>query len=352
MKRIDSRAAALLLAALEHLNSDPDPATLAERAVGAAAMIVKCDLVSFELFSPTPRYEHTVWANDRLLLDPAFMKPFGELLHQHPIVKLSITNPNGEAIKITDAVSQAKFERTDLYNVVFRPVHVNKQMGLGLLSEGDLVMTCAFTRGGSDFSEHEKTIATLAAPHFVNAIRNGFAFGRISAAMQAGGQGVVALGSAGRTTFASSHARTLLEKYFPAETLAADSLPQTLSGWIRAARLRSGGSEYSLPVEPYCAQNPDGSRLTVRLLDNRSTREELLLLEEKRSCRPDDFRPFGLTARECEILCWITEGKTDPTIAALCNISVRTVEKHVENIYKKLGVETRTAALSKAMTVI
>jgi DNA-binding CsgD family transcriptional regulator len=213
-------------------------------------------------------------------------------------------------------------------------------------------MTYAFSRKNVDFTERERALASSAAPHFVNAIRNGFAFGRISAALHAGGQAVIALDAGGRITFSSSHARTLIDKYFPSEPLAGDSLPHSLSDWLRSAALRLHFSEYDLPADPYRAEAPDGSRLTVRLLDNRSTREELLLLEERRAARPDDFRPFGLSKRECEILYWITEGKSDPAIAAILGISVRTAEKHVENIYRKLGVETRTAALSKAMSAL
>jgi len=51
-----------------------------------------------------------------------------------------------------------------------------------------------------------------------------------------------------------------------------------------------------------------------------------------------------LTAREDEILRWVREGKRDPEIGLLLSISSRTVHHHLENVYRKLGVETRTAA--------
>jgi DNA-binding CsgD family transcriptional regulator len=59
----------------------------------------------------------------------------------------------------------------------------------------------------------------------------------------------------------------------------------------------------------------------------------------------------GVTKRECEILRWLASGKTDDEIAALLAISPRTVHKHLEHIYVKLGVETRTAAVMRALTV-
>lgn len=51
-----------------------------------------------------------------------------------------------------------------------------------------------------------------------------------------------------------------------------------------------------------------------------------------------------LTARESEVLNWIACGKTDRQIAAILGISARTVQKHLQNLYPKLGVESRTAA--------
>jgi DNA-binding CsgD family transcriptional regulator len=59
-----------------------------------------------------------------------------------------------------------------------------------------------------------------------------------------------------------------------------------------------------------------------------------------------------LTPREAEILFWITNGKTNDVIATICSISPRTVHKHVEHIYQKLGVETRTAAMLRGLELI
>ena len=52
----------------------------------------------------------------------------------------------------------------------------------------------------------------------------------------------------------------------------------------------------------------------------------------------------NLTAREVEILCWVDSGKRNTEIASILGLSVHTIRKHLENIFAKLGVETRTAA--------
>ena len=66
----------------------------------------------------------------------------------------------------------------------------------------------------------------------------------------------------------------------------------------------------------------------------------------------ESFEPGAtqpLTARERGVLHWVAAGKTDRDVAAILGISPRTVHKHLQRIYEKLGVETRTAAVMRAL---
>ena len=67
---------------------------------------------------------------------------------------------------------------------------------------------------------------------------------------------------------------------------------------------------------------------------------------------PADFSAPGLTQREAGVMHWLACGKTDAEIAALLAISRRTVQKHLQHIYVKLGVETRTAAVMRALSAM
>lgn len=319
--------------------------------MAAARRLAPADFITFDFFSKNTRYEDTAWNSDASVVTPELLGVFGKYLHQHPIVRMALENPNGQALKITDATSQSEFEKTDLYNEFYRKVDVNRQMGLALLSEGGLTMTCAFARNRKDYNEREKTILSLAAPHFMNALRNGFAFGRLNAALDAGGSGVIAVDASGRTTFISQFARLLFARYFSSEKIQPDRLPESLSHWLTKAMGRTRPKEYKLPQNPSRIENRNGE-LTVRLLDNSQTREAILLLEEKKRVSPESFEHLPITKREAEILFWITQGKTDGVIAELCDISIRTVHKHVENIYTKLGVETRTAAMLRGLELL
>jgi len=57
------------------------------------------------------------------------------------------------------------------------------------------------------------------------------------------------------------------------------------------------------------------------------------------------FQYYGLTPREIELFSWLTHGKTNPEIGIILNIRPGTVTKHLDNIYTKLGVCSRTAAV-------
>ena len=57
------------------------------------------------------------------------------------------------------------------------------------------------------------------------------------------------------------------------------------------------------------------------------------------------FQPYGLTPREIELLSWIAQGKSNKDIEIILSISLHTVTKHLEHIYTKLGVRSRTAAV-------
>ena len=61
---------------------------------------------------------------------------------------------------------------------------------------------------------------------------------------------------------------------------------------------------------------------------------------------------LGLTAREAEILVWISRGKPNRDISEILNISPRTVNKHLEQVFAKLGVENRAAAAAIATRII
>lgn len=77
----------------------------------------------------------------------------------------------------------------------------------------------------------------------------------------------------------------------------------------------------------------DGNEILVKLVRQKAGENEDLLQDA-----------FGLTAREAEVLYWLTLGKTNRDISVILSLSSRTVNKHLEQIFQKMGVDNRTSA--------
>lgn len=98
----------------------------------------------------------------------------------------------------------------------------------------------------------------------------------------------------------------------------------------------------------------DGGSLVVRRFAERDRNDLQMLVLEERGAPPGPaaLMALGLTAREAEVMYWIAQGKSNPDIATILGANVRTVHKHVEHIFQKLGVETRNAAMLVAIEVL
>lgn len=89
----------------------------------------------------------------------------------------------------------------------------------------------------------------------------------------------------------------------------------------------------------------------VRLVETARVRRQLAAALEELDRSRSSFAVEGseLTEREREVLTWVTQGKTNGEIAQILWLAPSTVRKHLENVYAKLGVGTRTAAVARVL---
>jgi DNA-binding NarL/FixJ family response regulator len=114
--------------------------------------------------------------------------------------------------------------------------------------------------------------------------------------------------------------------------------------------LRSG---MNLGADDYLTK-PVANADLVRAIETRLRRAEQRV---NREFKPDfsSFSPLltlGLTPRAAEALLWLAQGKTNSDIATILGITESTVKKHVQEMFEKLGVETRGAAAVRALEVL
>lgn len=94
--------------------------------------------------------------------------------------------------------------------------------------------------------------------------------------------------------------------------------------------------------------------LEVELIERHSSDECLLKLVDAKKIDGEDILrdALHLTARESQVLYWLAKGKTNREVAQILGMSPRTVNKHLEQIYPKLGVENRTSAAAIALNAL
>jgi DNA-binding CsgD family transcriptional regulator len=115
--------------------------------------------------------------------------------------------------------------------------------------------------------------------------------------------------------------------------------------WLEQAQKGKAGTR-----TPAMASFPENEQLRLQYMGKLGPNEFLLRLAKDSSAdTPAEFSSeLGLTTREGEVLSWLSKGKTNRDIAQILGLSPRTVDKHLEQIYAKLGVENRTAAAAIA----
>jgi DNA-binding NarL/FixJ family response regulator len=161
-------------------------------------------------------------------------------------------------------------------------------------------------------------------------------------AIDAAGLAVAVVSRDGHFLWHTPKARRGLEACLPGVALSGGApLPPALRDWVREAA--APGRE----TRPFTLQAGAG-RVLVHFLGAMSGGQLLLLVEEDGG-RGDVLASYQLTAREAEVLSWVAKGKTNRDIGEILGMSPRTVNKHLEHIYVKLGVETRTAAAALAI---
>jgi DNA-binding CsgD family transcriptional regulator len=135
-----------------------------------------------------------------------------------------------------------------------------------------------------------------------------------------------------------------MQTYFAS---AGADTPPALAAWLAAA---PGARAAGLAHPPLTVQR-GATRLVFQALDLGDSEQWMVMLREESDAAQVQALTalFKLTQRESEVLHWVIKGKTNRDIGEILGTSPRTVNKHLEHVFVKLGVETRTAAASLAM---
>jgi len=165
------------------------------------------------------------------------------------------------------------------------------------------------------------------------------------AALDVSGRYLLAVSRQGKIMWATPQAQKLLSDNLAAGADDELVLPDAMLQWLEQAQKSKAGSKAAAVVS-----FPNDEQLRLQYMGKLGPNEFLLRLAKDTSANlPAEFSSeLGLTTREGEVLSWLSKGKTNRDIAQILGLSPRTVDKHLEQIYAKLGVENRTAAAAIA----
>ncbi|EPD34680.1 hypothetical protein HMPREF9701_05764 [Delftia acidovorans CCUG 274B] len=207
------------------------------------------------------------------------------------------------------------------------------------LSDTDQIIR-GFASGGVDYVVKPLRIPEVLV-RLATHVRNARATRQAQEAVDVAGLGVVVLDGQGRVAWRSPQAARWLEEAF-----ADQPFPMEAAGdWLAGAHQpdQAGHQDLALALA-------DGRQLLARHMGASGLGESMVLLSHEAPQAPAARRlqQVALTPRETEVLSWLSKGKTNRDIADILGMSPRTVNKHLEHIFEKLGVETRTAAAAVA----
>ena len=195
------------------------------------------------------------------------------------------------------------------------------------LTRSTYAAVCLHTQD-RDVNPRDREAMRLLRPHLAPLIRNAGARRSLAGLVAAvdsddedAARGFLLLNHALEVEYATPAARRLLDRWF--EGVGA-RLPSPVEDWVRST---SG----DLPLQ----EEADGKRLVVEAV----SKGALVLTEER-------LPPSALTTRELEVLRCAAAGRTTTQIARDLWVTPATVSKHLEHIYRKLGVTSRTAAIA------
>jgi DNA-binding CsgD family transcriptional regulator len=206
-------------------------------------------------------------------------------------------------------------------------------------------------------SARDRLVLDVLQPHLLRAYRNACQYQQLEQTLDQLQKsiehlGLIILDAAGQVQWMTPAAFDWLNIYFDWSDGALE-LPDRLWSWVQLQLLRGQSPDRALANDLLQVERL-GRKLVIRLgvesLSANSrlvpSRRYVLLLEEQALPGLKCFERFGLSQREVEVLGCLMQGQDNKAIAAELGLNAGTIRKHLENIYQKLGVQSRTQALA------
>jgi len=160
-------------------------------------------------------------------------------------------------------------------------------------------------------------------------------------ALDHAGSNVFCVSNHGQLSWATPKAHQLIDDFAGDDTSPWATLAELLKDWLAT------GSQQNLKVNCFV------TFFEIMYERQQGDKHMLKVVEAKIEKTPLDLQQnLPITKRESEVLYWVTYGKTNWETSQILSMSPRTVNKHLEQIYKKLGVDNRTSAAAISIRIL
>jgi DNA-binding CsgD family transcriptional regulator len=305
---------------------------VARTAVGCVEDLVGCDWASVSLASPRFTQTGRFWSRYSAAQERT-AGAFAAFYHQHPNWRSFFGSLRPRAIQLLKVSTPHALDSLPINHEVFRPLSITNIVGVCMPNSSMFAVGAAWDRRRL-FSGRDELVMEVLSDQLVAAARAIAAKGVGAERDVAGRVEFVALDPRGRVVGQSVGARAMLGRFFQ-PSRSANRLPDAVESWL------TGPSP-----EPALRVASDRRLVEIRRFDPRVRPGCCLALFEQ-DVSGGWVTPSGLTPRETEIARWVVAGKTSAEIGSILSISDRTVHKHLEHVFDKLGVHNRAGLVAE-----
>jgi DNA-binding CsgD family transcriptional regulator len=338
--------------------------TFGVNALSIVDRLVPGDIPQFHLTSLRTRQVSTTFLPDFPGFTPAMERVIHQYFGKHPVAQQMPQTLNG-VHQISDFISRRELHGLEgLYQQFLRLLDTEDQMifflpNINPISWSKLLQTdttlvgLSMHRHWGKFTERDRLVLNLLRPHLSQAYANARHYQKLQHDLSQVQQslnhlGVIVLDSRGRIQSIASQASIWLSHYFTKSTSSL-RLPDSLWLWVKyQVNCFAQSTNPTAPCLPLRIQD-SGRELVIRIVIDSPGDRYLLLLEERTLSSLNSLALLGLSQRETEVLGLVIQGKDNNAISSQLSVNISTIRKHLENIYSKWNVKSRTEAIAHAL---
>jgi DNA-binding CsgD family transcriptional regulator len=341
-----------LFTCLREIYSFVDFPTFAPRLLEAVSTVVRAKSLAFTEVDPVLQRSTGCFYPPEPFETVA--EPFQRNIQDHPVVRYAQRTRDGSAKAISDFLTAKQFQSTGLYREVFKPRGLLDQLSIGMVGSAGLMIGISFNRARRGFSRRDRDILNLLRPHVLQAYLNCRARHGIDSRNNERQRniieqlplGLICVHANGRIAWSTPAAEQMLRNHYSDAADSIHGLPDAVRHWLK--RVSSAIKKHG-EIAPQLFSRRPGFELRLRYCPLSDGRALLLLQEPPIANETPLVSRFGFTKREQQVAQRIVNGDSVSDVARALAMSPRTAQKHLERIFRKLGVNNLAAACVKLL---